>query len=86
MLVLSRRPIRFSAETLAEKLARLPEHDLLASEIRRYGVEKLAGKLDRPRLAWDGPLRITDDHPLVEYPALADRLLGERGAPFGRAR
>jgi hypothetical protein len=50
-------------------------------EIRGVGVAVVAGWLDRPRLEWHGsPVIITDNHPVVEYPELVDRLVAEHRA------
>jgi spermidine synthase len=81
LLVVSDSPIRFDAESIERALELAGPDDIVAGEITSVGVAALAGWLDRPRLEWHGsPVIITDDHPVVEYPELVDRLVAEHRA------
>ncbi len=75
LLVLSNEPIRIEETALARRLAqRIAFADPLWREIAGYERTRDAAAildvLDRPPLPWgDGRLVVTDDRPLVEYPA-----------------
>ncbi len=71
MFLASDRPIDFSTAHLA---ARLAEDDPLAAEIRGVASEaRISRWLDPPRTEWKlCPWRITDDHPIVEYPDILE--------------
>lgn len=72
LIVASTEPFTYDPE-LALKSA---ETDPLLEELRSVGAEKLRGYLDSPRLRWDaGNYLISDDHPLVEFPAVVTWLL-----------
>jgi spermidine synthase len=71
LLVLSNEPIRIDEAELARRLA---SPDPLWREIASYELTHDAAAilalLDRPALPWgDGQLVVTDDRPIVEYPA-----------------
>ncbi len=75
LLVLSNEPLRIDEGGLARRMAqRLALGDPLWREIAHYERTRDAAAilqvLDRPPLPWgDGRLVVTDDRPLVEYPA-----------------
>ena len=76
LLLTSDSPIEFDAASIERALAASGPLDIVADEVRRVGIDTVAAWHDRPRLAWSGsPVIITDDHPVVEYPELADRLV-----------
>jgi spermidine synthase len=76
LLLASDSPIEFDAASIERALAASGPDDIVADEVRRVGIDTVAAWHDQPRLAWSGsPVIITDDHPLVEYPELADRLV-----------
>jgi spermidine synthase len=76
LLLTSDSPIAFDAASIERALAASGPLDIVANEVRRVGIDTVAAWHDRPRLAWSGsPVIITDDHPVVEYPELADRLV-----------
>ena len=53
----------------------------------KYGVEKLSNWKDSPRLDWENsPVIVTDDHPIVEYPDVANKLVTEYGDILMRLR
>ncbi len=80
MLVVSDSPITFDVASIERALATAGAEDPLAVDVRRFGVERLAAALDRPRLSWQGsPVIVTDDHPVVEYPDIADELVAKHG-------
>lgn len=56
--------------------AKLHEGDPIVDDVRILGLDWLVQRVDRPRLNWtSSPYVITDDHPLVEYPKIASRLM-----------
>jgi len=63
MLIVSNEPLDASEQAIRRRLG----DDRLSDEVRRYGVPQLAGSLDQPKLAWESPHRVTDNHPVVEY-------------------
>lgn len=90
MVVASDQPFALDAAAIERVLAAAAPGDLFVAEARRLGVPALAALVDRPRLVWDGsPLEVTDDHPIVEYPEWADRVVAPQPAldrSFTRAR
>jgi spermidine synthase len=73
LLVLSMQPFSWSPETLLRKLA-LPGPFYAAC--RAIHPDALARIKDTPQLEWEAcPFLVTDDHPLVEYPDVARRLI-----------
>jgi spermidine synthase len=72
-ILASDSPIRIDREHFE---AKLHENDPIVDDVRIVGVEWLLQRMDRPRLNWKAsPYVITDDHPLVEYPQIATRLM-----------
>ncbi len=83
LLVLSRQPIRVDGESIENRFGRFRD-DPLWDEIRGFELTQDAkavlSQLDRPRLSWDAHgLLVTDDHPVIEYPAKLEQMLAERG-------
>lgn len=73
MILASNQPIVFSADRITSFLEKYS--DEFSEELRAYGASKLAAQLDRPRLpSGESPILVTDDHPIVEYPDILDRL------------
>jgi spermidine synthase len=73
MIVASNEP--FTYDIVRLELAKKNE-DPLVTEIRNYGIEKMIEYFDDPRIEWeDCPYIITDNHPLVEHPAIVQRLI-----------
>jgi hypothetical protein len=75
LLVLSNDPIRINEASLTRRLA---SSDPLWREIAAYERTRdpagILSLLDRPTLPWgDGRLVVTDDRPIVEYPAFLRR-------------
>ncbi len=69
MIVASRQPFRYTPDRIRERLS----HDaFLKRQCETYGMKHLDAALDRPRLRWDSPYLVTDDHPLVEYPPILE--------------
>lgn len=76
LLLMSDSPIDFSRESIERALLAADAGDQLVQEVRGFGIERVAAFLDRPRLLWEGsPVIVTDDHPIVEYPQLADEMV-----------
>ena len=76
MLALSDSPISYSREKIAGLVGALPPDSQARTEAEAYGVERYADYMDRPKLDWIGcPYPVTDDHPIVEYPEVARRLI-----------
>jgi spermidine synthase len=72
-ILASDSPIRVDREHFEAKLR---EGDPIVDDVRILGVDWLLQRVDRPRLNWTAsPYVITDDHPLVEYPQIASRLM-----------
>jgi spermidine synthase len=72
-ILASDSPIRVDRQHFEAKLR---EGDPIADDVRILGIDWLLQRMDRPRLNWtDSPYVITDDHPLVEYPQIASRLI-----------
>jgi spermidine synthase len=66
-LLASDRPLDVSRAQFESKLQ---AQDGMTAEIRLIGIEEILRGIDNPRLDWAGTRYvITDDHPLVEYPA-----------------
>jgi spermidine synthase len=85
MVIASDQPFSLDGASIERVLAAAAPGDPFVAEARRLGVPALAAFLDRPRLVWDGsPLEVTDDHPIVEYPELADRMVAPRPRRAGR--
>jgi spermidine synthase len=81
LIVASDSPFAFDVESIEKALAAAGPSDPFAAQVRAFGVARLASYLDRPRLEWGGgPTIVTDDHPLVEYPALADEVVARERA------
>ena len=74
--VASNRPIRIDRE---RTLAQLRNSPTLLAEIAVYEAAEGApidAEFDRPRLQWSGTgYVVTDDHPLVEYPSVVEKLI-----------
>jgi hypothetical protein len=80
LLLLSDSPITFDVASIERALGTAEAGDPFVAEVRGFGVERLAAALDRPRLPWEGsPVIVTDDHPVVEYPEIADELVARNG-------
>jgi spermidine synthase len=76
LLVVSDTPIEYTVDSIQKKLDNMPEDDPIKDEIVKYGVENLVAWKDSPRLDWENsPVFITDDHPVVEYPYVANKLV-----------
>ena len=73
MLILSDTPLDYpSPGRLADVLAGFGASDVVGNELRRV-PRLLASYHDDPRLEWNrSPVLVTDDHPIVEYPDVAD--------------
>jgi hypothetical protein len=81
LLVLSNEPIQIDEAALAR---RLRSHDPLWQEIASceftHDVPSILRVLDRPALPWgDGQLLVTDDRPVIEYPAFLETEFRRRG-------
>lgn len=75
MLLLSDSPIAYSEEKIRKLLESLPMDSTPRREATLYGLAALAGQLDNPKLDWTScRYPVTDDHPIVEYPAVAQSL------------
>ena len=74
LLMVSDSPIVYNKKSIEKKLK---NEDILATECRssRMGLNKLLAYHDSPRLKWQSPYIITDDHPLVEYPDIVKYLV-----------
>ena len=74
LLVVSDSPIIYSKKSIEDKLK---NEDILAAECSssRMGLNKLLAYHDSPRLKWQSPYIISDDHPLVEYPDIVKYLV-----------
>ena len=76
LLLVSDSPIAFGADSIEGALAMAEVGDPFVADVREFGVGRLAAALDTPRLHWDGsPVIVTDDHPIVEYPDIADEMV-----------
>lgn len=77
MIIASNDPIpAMTPETVKARLGRLPADSVLGGEVATYGVENFAALHDRPRLDWENsPLIVTDNHPIVEYPDVAEAIV-----------
>ncbi len=80
MIIASDQPIDVSRRHLLREMGRsgplFDEIRVYESAATRGVVESLLAMVDRPRLSWDAStLVITDDHPFVEYPWVAARML-----------
>jgi len=75
LLVVSDSPIVYNRQSIE---AKLESEGPLAVECRskKVGVDYLLKYHDSPRLNWQCPYIITDDHPLVEYPGILKYLVG----------
>jgi hypothetical protein len=71
MVIASNDPIQYEPQRLQNP----PESDELMQEIFYVGVDRMRTYIDSPRLDWDCPYLITDNHPLVEYPGVVKALL-----------
>lgn len=83
MIVASDSPFTYDTTCLDDSANRDP----LVREMRLHGARKIRDYHDVPRLNWsDLPAIITDDHPLIEYPAAIRRIVAARqlsdGAPL----
>ncbi|MDP6545323.1 MAG: hypothetical protein QGH60_15165 [Phycisphaerae bacterium] len=76
MLMVSDSPIVYDRQSIEAKLQSEGDGPF-ATECRskRMGVENLLKYHDSPRLNWECPYIITDDHPLVEYPHIVKYLV-----------
>jgi spermidine synthase len=74
MIVASDEPFEYTPELIRERLAKDP---FLKRQCEAHGLKELDQSLDKPRLRWDSPHLITDDHPLVEYPLLLGTVISE---------
>src|SRR5690606_8133734 len=69
-IVASQAPLDVSLQAMRR---RLKESDPIYADVMVLGLENIARGFDSPRLRWGGlPRIVTDDEPLVEYPALVD--------------
>ncbi len=75
MIVASEKPFQFNLERIGKTLSKDP---FLRRQCKTYGLEKLANYHDDPRLNWNSPYLITDDHPLVEYPQILGEVFNEK--------
>jgi spermidine synthase len=76
LLLVSDSPIAFDVDSIERALAAADVGDPFVAEAREFGVGRLAATLDRPRLPWEGsPVIVTDNHPIVEYPEIADEIV-----------
>jgi hypothetical protein len=76
LLLVSDSPIAFDVDSIERALATADLGDPFVAETRGFGVGRLAATLDRPRLPWEGsPVIVTDNHPIVEYPEIADEIV-----------
>ena len=80
LTVASEVPIEISPASIA---ARLDRDDAYYREVAQWQRvlegrgRKLAGIIDtEQRPLWPGRLVVSDDHPLIEYPEVASKLLG----------
>jgi spermidine synthase len=81
MLIVSDSPIVYTKESIEAKLQSEGEGPFAAEcRSKRMGVENLFKYNDSPRLNWECPYIITDDHPLVEYPGIVKYLVGRARA------
>ncbi|MHC4662056.1 MAG: spermine/spermidine synthase domain-containing protein [Planctomycetota bacterium] len=72
MVIASNEPFSFNISVLERE----DETDPLILEIRSLGMEKMHTFLDDPRLEWkDCPYLVTDNHPLLEYPVILQKLM-----------
>jgi len=72
LLVVSDSPITYTKKSIEDKLK---NEDILAAECKIMGLDKLLAYHDSPRLKWQSPYIITDDHPLIEYPDIVKFLV-----------
>ena len=72
LLVVSDSPIIYTKKSIEDKLK---NEDMLATECKSMGLDKLLAYHDSPRLKWQSPYIITDDHPLIEYPDIVKFLV-----------
>ena len=81
LLVVSDSPIVYTRESIEAKLESEGDGPL-ASECRsdRMGMDNLVNYHDSPRMNWECPYIITDNHPLVEYPHIVEYLVGRARA------
>jgi hypothetical protein len=84
LLVVSDSPIVYDRKSIEAKLAGEGQGPL-AAECRsdRMGIDRLVNYHDSPRLNWQCPYIITDDHPLVEYPGMVQYLVRRARARQG---
>lgn len=75
MIVASDEPFQFTPELIRTRLA---EDPFLRRQCETYGLDQLAAYHDTPRLDWNSPYLITDDHPLVEYPQILGEVFSEK--------
>jgi spermidine synthase len=74
MIVASDEPIQYTLALIRERLS---EDAFLKRQCENHGWERLDAALDQPRLRWDSPYLITDDHPLVEYPLILGEVFSD---------
>jgi spermidine synthase len=75
MIVASDTPFRYDTAALRRRIGTDPA---LEGHCQSYGLHRLDAAYDTPRLSWDSPFIVTDNHPLVEYPLILRAVLGER--------
>jgi protein-L-isoaspartate O-methyltransferase len=76
MLIVSDDPFEFMAPSITALFTQPEDTNRINHEIQTFGVNKLRGYLDVPRLNWDEcPVFITDNHPIVEYPHVAREIV-----------
>jgi len=73
MILASNEPFTYDTARLGNETENA---DPLTVEIRNHGIDKMVEYFDDPRREWeDCPYVITDNHPLVEYPGIVQRLI-----------
>lgn len=72
LLVVSDRPIRFDRESIERRLA---GDATFRKDCEAYGLKRLLDSRDKTPLDWNGPVVITDDRPIVEYPWILSRIV-----------
>jgi len=83
MLILSDRPIDYpTPESFEMVLRTFGPDDIVGQELRKVNLPPYH---DVPRLDWEeSPVIVTDDHPIVEYPDVADYRVSEFKERSGR--
>jgi len=75
LVVVSNEPFDYNLQLLKDRIAALPPGSEIRRELNALKVEELAAYLDDPPLNWRATdVMVTDDHPIVEYPDVAEFL------------